>query len=270
MKSLLSLFESFFTPELPSGRNSHMFRKSQEKGPKLFPYNHAEETLDDEVIDKELQLEFKTARTMKDPTNLSTHNLHNGSFANGKGSKSFASYQLNPAGDNDPSIYDAEARSISVENPEKNSDIPDDWKPYFESQRKSFSQAEAAKPKKRKEMTLWDAFKPPKIQKEAVGEREKARAYGAPITTKNPLTSGMPKATSLDFLSDEEIDKELGLSESLKEWMSSSPLLTRKLHSADADLNFFSEPINKFQMNTEEEFDKNQKKRKNEKKRRIK
>lgn len=264
--SLSNLFESIFSPELPSGRNSHMFRKSQEKGPKLFPYNHAEETLDDEVIDKELQLEFKTGRTMRDPANLSTHNLHNGSFANGKASKSFGSYQLNSAGDNDPSIYDAEARSISVENPEKNGDIPDDWKPYFESQKRSFSQAEAAKPKKRKEMTLWDAFRAPKIQKEAVGQREKGRAYGAPISTKNPLTSGTAKATSLEFLSDDEIDKELGL----KEWMSSSPIIKKRLHSPDADLNFFEEPLNKYQMNTEEDFDKNQKKRKNEKKRRIK
>lgn len=267
--SLMKILESIFDPELPSGRNSHMFiQQNHPKGPNDFPYNHSEETLDEEDIKKELKLEFKTSRVMKDPTNLSNHNIHNGSFSNGKGSNSFADYQFNLAGENDPSIHDATVQKIPEE---KNSDIPEEWKPYFENQKKAFKDAENAKPKKRSKdsFSLWDAFKPPKtIKSESdIGLREKGRAYGQPQpTTKQPLASGVPKKTDLEFWSDEEIDKELGL----KEYISSMTVINKKVHSPKADLRFFEDENDSFIMNTEEEFNKNQKKRIHEKKSRSK
>jgi hypothetical protein len=270
--SLLSIFEGFFHPELPSGANSHMFNGMKAKGPVNFPYvNDDEEMLSDEEIDGEIQLELKLGRVMRDPLNLPNHNLSNGSFSNGKDSKTFGNYQLNPRGENgmDPSIDDSMLKSIEVENPDTNDDIPDEWKPYFETQKSAFAQAEKSKAKRKTDgMSLWDKAKSLKtfeIKNEDVGMREKGRAYGAPITTKQPFASGVPKATNMDFMSDDEIDRELGL----MEWISSKMVYARKLHGPEADLNFFDKSgRNPYIMNTEEEFDKQQKKRTNEKKRR--
>jgi hypothetical protein len=262
--NLLDIFESIFHPELPNGSNSHMFiQQNRFKGPSKFPYNEPEESMDDEDINKELKLEFKTGRVMKDPTNLPNHNLHNGSFSNGKGSKAFASYQTDVKKDIPKNDELGDAESISIFDKEKNSDIPQEWKKYFENQKIAFEQSKKSKPERRSSV-LWDLVKPIKKESVGVGTREKARAYGSQITTKQPFSSGMPNDSGNEFMSDEEISKELGLSE----WISSNVIFNNKVNPEKADLNFFEKKSDRnFEMNTEEDFNETQRKVKKRKKR---
>lgn len=233
------------------------------KGPSKFPYNEPEETLEDEEIDRELQLEFKVGRVMRDPLNLPNHNAHNGSFSNGKGSKSFADYQLDKTNRRNTDEELGDAESISVFNKEKNSDIPEEWKKYFENQKIAFEQSKKSKPS-RKSSVLWDMVKPIKKESVGVGAREKGRAYGGQITTKQPFASGVPNKSGNEFLSDEEIDKELGLSE----WISSDAIFNNKINPEKADLNFLKDVDRNFEMNTEEDFNETQRKNKKSKRRR--
>lgn len=261
--SLARVLEALFNPELPGPANAHQFTQTHPKGPSEFPYNHSEPTMEEEDIDQELKLEFNAGagRSMRDPANLPNHRSHNGSFANGLASKAFGNYKLNSKEEDgfDPSMHEVEVRSIDVDNAGDNSDIPDEWKPFFEERDRAEAQASESKAKKRTDLTLWSAYKAPKMKKEDVGMREKGRAYGTPVsTTKQPFASGIPKATpNMEFYSDEDIDKELGLIE----WISSSLLFNKKVHPAKADLDFFSLDPKKFRMNTEEEFNDNQKRR---------
>lgn len=269
--SLLSIFEGFFHPEVPGPRNSHSFNSPRSMGDAIDKQAGIPDTLSDQEIDQELNLEFKTMSVMRDPLNLPGHNVHNGGYGPGKGSKPFGNYQTKSKQVPDESQEDVMLRTIEQDNPQGLSILSDPEiasalglprekeKPYREKVRGAKNHGQEAHWKDAKSQ-------PRQSIDEDVGMREKGRAYGSPITTKQPFASGMPKITDSNFFSEEEIESELGL----REWMSSTPIFNKHAKSDKHELNFFENNRPNFTMNTEEEFNQNQKKVKNEKKKRTK
>jgi hypothetical protein len=263
MKMRLSdILEALLVRDLPDGSSAHRFSQPLASGPTEFPYSFPGPTLDDEEIDKELQLEFGMgARLMQDPVNLSNHNIQHGAFAKGNSTQGINNYQLNDRDPEfDPSLVDASTKTFETESGESNKDIPDKWKKYFETKQRFNKEADEARPKRKEGLTLWNAAKAAKkeIKREEVGLRQKGLSYGSPVdSTKQPFYNGIPKATpNMDFYSDEEIDRELGLVESF----SSSSIFNKNVHSATADLEFFERlAFSNSKGVSEEEFNKNQK-----------
>jgi hypothetical protein len=267
--SLLKILEGFYSPETPGPRNAHMFNTNRTLGDPLDS-DHADMMSDEEIAD-ELKLEFKLGLTMRDPTNLSNHNVHNGSFSLGKGSKSFGNYQTKSNQGFNDSQEDVMVNTYSANNPDNLSLLSD---PQIA--------AELGLTKKERPKGYADRVKEAKIRgpeghwkdarsiprpiikplEEEIGAREKGLAYGAAITTKQPFASGMPSITDSEFYSDEEIAKELGLTE----WISSTPVFNKKFRGPKAELDFFEAGRPVFVMNTEEEFNENQKEKNGKKK----
>lgn len=277
----MDILEGFFHPETPGPRNAHHSPHSPgPKGPSGFPYTEVEETMSDEEIGKELKLELKLGNVMKDPLNLPNHNAHNGSFSWGKASKPFGNYQMSGKNGPDKSQVDVLVRPIEEEyamhDPETEErarkdlereiiDISSRTSPELDAATKKAietrdsARKEAAASRKKRNMpaSKWESAKPSvKRLEEDIGMREKGRAYGSPITTKQPFESGVPNNTGSDFMDEDEIMKELGL----MEWISSSPVFNRKIHGPEAEMNFFNDNRPAFTLNTEEEFNQNQKK----------
>ena len=235
--SLMKIFEGFFTPQLPGPGTAHMFNTTKPKGDMNLPFQRKRKDLEymqDDEIEDELDLEesIKLGPTQRDPLNLPGYNMHQGSFANGKGSKSFANYKTNTA--YNPDAESNAAVSISKAN--------------FEYDDEGFDEEEELE-----------------LKSEDVGLREKGRAYGAQITTKQPFANGMPKReSSSNYYDEDEIIDELGLNE----WISSKTVFVRNKLKSKQDLDFFKnlESPGLYLLNTIEEFEENQRKRSNDKK----
>lgn len=283
--SLTKIMESFFQPEAAKNTKNCAPGDPKPKGPSNFPYGSEDgETLSDEEIDQELKLELKLSNVMRDPLNLPNHNAHNGSFSAGKGSRPFGNYQTTSKQHPEKSQVDVMVQPIEeTHDPEqeevirkelgrdlidRSSRSPEEMdaqiKQAIENRDRAREQAVAARKKKKFPANKWEEARSPiKPIDEDVGMREKGRAYGAQITTKQPFASGMPKTTGSDFMDEDEIGKELGLIEGkfdLMEWISSSPILNRRAHGPEAELDFFDKARPLFTLNTEEEFNANQRK----------
>lgn len=266
--SILTIFEGFFQPEIAKNtKNSAPIPPNQE-GPSDFPYHSKTgDILSDEEIEKELKLELKLGNVMRDPKNLPNHNVHNGSFSWGKSSKTYGSYLTNSADEDlDPSRTD-----VMVNNIEEGTDLEQDEAEEFdeyikkaiENRDRARREAIAARKKLNIKSKRWEKATAP-IKNEDIGTRDKAQAYGAQITTMKPFANGVPQKTQSGFMDEDEIAKELGLTEMLKldlsEWISSSLLFNRPAKGEKDDLNFFDKNNHPSLMATEEEFNKNQRK----------
>lgn len=287
-----SILEFLFKNELPGPGNAHQTPHAPgPKGPSDFPYNNeVGDVMDEDEIDAELN-EFKLGPTMTDPLNLPGYNVHDGSFSWGKSSKPYSNF-MTKSKLSDPSGTEVMVRGV----PEQGLSEPGDFDPIEEAVEEpvprlpkvykdnplpktsiwNHAKAEREGPINiTSKLTLSDILtsmhdpeKEEVVRKnlavvEEVGAREKALAHGDSMgsTTKQPFANGMPKATDTDFMDDFQIMKELGLNESILEWINSSSVFNNHAKAEDAELNFFDEDTNNFVMNSEEDFNENQRKR---------
>lgn len=280
--SILDILESFFQPEAAKQTNNSAPRDASVKGSLEFPYNTEDEDfMSDKEIGKELKLELKLGNVMKDPKNLPSHNLHNGSFSWGKASRPFGNYQLKSSFPEDSQIevmvrpieegfHDPEAeeqwrkeadREIIKKSGTTPEDLDEQIKKAIENRNRARKEAEAARRIRRFASSRWEDARSP--VKEGVGMRDRARGVGTQMTTKQPFANGVPKETGSDFMGEDEIIRELGLSEvyNLMEWINSSLVFNQKSEPEEAELDFFNNNRPQYVMNTEEEFNQNQRKK---------
>jgi hypothetical protein len=288
--SLMDIIEGFFHPEVPGGRNTHHTPHAPgQKGPDDFPYTDNDlEMMSDEDIKQELKLELKLGNIMRDPLNMPAHNVQNGSFSWGKASKPFGNFQtktrqaptksqvdvavngieeeLDPM--HDPETEELYRKKTELQIIDASSKTPEEvdeaTKRAIENRDRARRDAVAARKKRNGDSKAWEKatsetkYKS-QIVDEDVGMREKALAYGSPVqTTKQPFANGVPNRTGSDFMDEEEIMRELGL----MEWINSSSVFNRHASGETEELEFMDDNRPLFTLNTEEEFNKNQKKMK--------
>jgi hypothetical protein len=289
MKKLSSIIEYLFKSELPGSRNAHQSPHDPgPKGPSNFPYySEVGDVMEEEEIDAELS-ELKLGPIMTDPTNLPGHNVHDGGDGYGKGSKPFGNYKLKSRLE-DPSGFGVMVRDISFDNEPDHLEPEDPVEDYIEETLIPTRYIKVPLPKEQ----IWNYALPEnqellkitdklslvdiltatndpekeevvrkKLAVEDVGMREKALAHSDSMlqTTKQPWANGMPQATDSDFMSDIEIMQELGLNESIMEWISSSSVFNNHAQLEDAEEEFLDGESNNFLMNSEEDFNENQRK----------
>lgn len=265
----LSLLEFLFNSELPGPGNEHQFPHDPiAKGQTDFPYNsETGEVMDEEEIEAELS-ELKLGPTMTDPLNLPGYNRHDGGDGWGKASQPFGNFKLKSKL-HDPSGEEVVVRSVAIEeNP-----VQEEEDPVVDLEESYWNHKKSPDKKNIKinKLSLFDilnAMHDPETEErvrkeltsEEIGVREKALHHGDLATTKQPFANGMPKITDMNFMSEDEIMQELGLNESILEWISSSAVFNNHINPEEEEEGFFDDETNNFLLNSEEDFNENQRK----------
>lgn len=266
------ILEFLFNSELPGPQNKHQTpHDPQIKGPSNFPYyDETGEAMSENEIDAELS-ELKLGPVMTDPLNLPMHNLHDGGDGWGKASRPFGNFKTKNKL-HDPSGEEVVVRSIAIEeNPIENEEDP-----VLELEESLWNHKKSTDKKDIKitdKLSLFDilnaSYSPEKeeevrkkLTSEEIGAREKALHKGDPAltTTKQPFANGLPKATDMSFMDEDEIMRELGIGKSILEWISSSSIFNNHISPEEAEEDFFDGETNNFLLNSEEDFNENQRK----------